>query len=170
MATGLFVLDVHGTEEASGRFLPTGGYFMPLRNTINDDNAGTPRQPLARNGGTRRTALGPRETYYQQHVRFLLTVALPGVSVGQHGPSLDDLAIQDNEGSYARLDRTHDGSFTVTETGPRQLWADVEHVHQQWHLWKQPHRDRFGLNVTHTRQWIWLDEPTGEYAWDILPA
>src|SRR5215470_3858296 len=107
MAKGLFVLDVHGAEEASGRFLPTGGYFMPLRNTANDNNTETSRQPLASNGNTRRTALGPRETYYQQHVRFLLTVTLPEVSVGQHGPSLDDLAIQDNQGSYARLDQSH---------------------------------------------------------------
>lgn len=170
MAKGLFVLDVHGTEEASGRFLPTGGYFMPLRNTTNDDDAKTIRQkPLVRNGNARPTALGPRETYYQQHVRFLLTVALPEVSVGQHGPSLDDLIIQDGHGSYARLDRSPDGLFTVTETGPRQLWAEVEHVHQQWHLWDRPRRDRFGLNVTPARQWIWLDEPTGEFVWDILP-
>lgn len=167
MAKGLFVLDVHGTEEASGRFLPIGGYFMPLRTTTDNNAENLGQKPLARNGNTRRTILGPRETYYQQHVRFLLTVALPEVSVGQHGPSLDDLAIQDCRGSYARLDRSHDGSFIVTEAGPRQLWTEVEHVHQQWCLWDQPHRERFGLSVTPTRQWIWLDKPTGEHMWDI---
>ncbi|MGH8574792.1 MAG: methyltransferase domain-containing protein, partial [Gammaproteobacteria bacterium] len=33
LATGLIVLDVHSAKEASGRFLPTGGYFMRLRST-----------------------------------------------------------------------------------------------------------------------------------------
>jgi protein-L-isoaspartate O-methyltransferase len=169
MAKGLFVLDVHSNEEASGRFLPTGGYFMPLRDTTNNARPHG-QEPPTRNGDTRPTTLGPRETFYQQHVRFLLTVVLPEVSVGQHGPSLDDLIIQDGRGSWARLDRSPDGAFIVPESGQRQLWAEVENVHQQWHLWNQPHRDRFGLSVTPARQWIWLDDPIGEHTWEISAA
>ncbi len=74
---------------------------------------------------SRCTSLGPRDTFYQHAMRFLLAVALPEVSAGQHGPSLDNLIIRDDTGSSARLDTTQDGSFLVTEIGPRALWAKL---------------------------------------------
>lgn len=112
------------------------------------------------------TASG-RDIFYQQHMRFFLAVALLDVSVGQHGPSLDDLIIRDDTGSSARLDSTQDGSFLVTETRSRALWADVEQLHDLWHDCQQSHRERFGLNVSHERQWIWLDSPDSQHTWEL---
>lgn len=167
IAKGLIALDVADEDHATGRFLSEGGYFMPLRHDGSVDDidypaTATPTDP-------RHTSLGPRDTFYQQHVRFLLTVALPDVSVGQHGPSLDELVIDDHAGSTARLDTSDDGRFLVTETGSRALWTEVEQLHQLWQACNQPHRERFGLSVTPGRQWIWLDAPGGPHTWD-LPA
>ncbi len=170
IATGLIVLDVEDTNHATGRFISEGGYFMPLRDSTDDSTAHvTSCAKTATQNHSRCTTLGPRDTFYQQHMRFLLTVALPHVSVGQHGPALDDLIILDHTGSSARLDSTHDGSFLVAETGPRALWAEVEQLHDLWHYCQQPRRDRFGLSVSHERQWIWLDSPDSQHSWE-LPA
>jgi hypothetical protein len=113
--------------------------------------------------------LSPRDTFYHQHVRFLLTVALPDVSVGQHSRCLDDLIIADRTGSSARLNRMQDGSFVVTETGSRALWAEVEQTHQLWHDCHQPRREHFGLSIAQERQWIWLDSPECHYTWQLPP-
>ncbi|MPZ67623.1 MAG: hypothetical protein GEU83_19725, partial [Pseudonocardiaceae bacterium] len=167
IAKGLIALDVADEDHACGRFLPEGGYFMPLRHDdsvddIDDPATATPTAP-------RHTSLGPRDTFYQQHLRFLLTVALPDVSVGQHGPSLDELIIDDHAGSTARLDTSDDGTFLVTETGSRALWTEVEQLHQLWQACDQPCRERFGLSVAPGRQWIWLDAPDSPHAWDLPP-
>jgi protein-L-isoaspartate O-methyltransferase len=169
IAKGLITLDVQDANHAVGRFLAAGGYFMPLRDSVDDSTAGvTSRTQTTAQNHPRRTALGPRETFYHQHMRFLLTVALPDVSVGQHGSSLDDLIIADHTGSSARLDSAHHGSFLVTETGPRALWTDVEQIHHLWHDYHQPHRERFGLSIAHERQWIWLDSPERQHTWELL--
>ncbi|MEO7195154.1 MAG: methyltransferase domain-containing protein [Pseudonocardiaceae bacterium] len=170
IAKGLVILDVRDANHAVGHFLAEGGYFMPLRDRVDDSTVSVAdRAEATTQNHSRRTALGPRDTFYQQHVRFLLTVALPEVSVGQHGPSLDNLIIADRTGSSARLDSTDDGSFLVTETGPRSLWAEVEQVHHLWQACQHPRRERFGLSVAHERQWIWLDSPEGRPTWE-LPA
>ena len=74
LATGLIALDVTAPDQANGRFLAPGGYFMFLRDTNQQDKPTTPSH------GTRRdphpTELGPLQTFYEDHLRFLLTVAL----------------------------------------------------------------------------------------------
>lgn len=170
LATGLITLDVQDANHATGRFLAEGGYFMPLRERTDEGTVCvTGCVKTTAHSRSRCTTLGPRDTFYQQHMRFLLTVALPDVSVGQHGPSLDDLVIADHTGSSARLDSTRDGLFLVTETGPRALWAEVEQLHHFWHDCHQPHRERFGLSVAHQRQWVWLDSPEGQHTWELPP-
>jgi protein-L-isoaspartate(D-aspartate) O-methyltransferase len=166
LAKGLIALRIHQNGDASGRFRPTAGYFMPLRHSLDADEIAKP-PTISGEGARRPTPLGPRDTFYQQDVRFLLSVTLPDVSVGQHGPSLDDLIIRDRGGSWARLDRTQDGSQIVTEGGSRNLWLEVEHLYQQWHGWHRPSRERFGLSVTTERQWIWLDDPHGQHHWEL---
>lgn len=140
---------------------------MPLRDTPDGGAIEIDHEATAGQHQPRCTRLGPRDTFYQQHMRFLLTVALPDVSVGQHGPSLDDLIIRDCIGSSARLDRTDSGTFLVTEAGSRALWAEVEQLYQLWQAWNQPHRERFGLSVTPERQWIWLDAPDSRHLWKL---
>jgi protein-L-isoaspartate O-methyltransferase len=170
IAKGLIVIDVQDADHATGRFLAEGGYFMPLRDSTDDGTAHlTSCAKTTAQNRLRRTTSGPRDTFYQQHIRFLLTLALPDVFVGQHGPALDDLIIWDHTGSSARLDSTQDGSFLVTETGSRALWDEVEQIHRLWHDCHQPRRERFGLSVEHERQWVWLDSPESPYAW-VLPT
>ncbi len=169
IAKGLITLDVQDTDHATGRFLTEGGYFMPLRDSVDDGARVTDCAKTTAQNHSRRTTVGPPDTFYQQHVRFFLAVALPDVSVGQHGPALDDLIIQDHTDSSARLDSTRDGSFLVTETGYRALWAEVEQIYRLWHDCHQPHRERFGLSVVHERQWVWLDSPESTHTWDLPP-
>ena len=165
LATGLIALDVTGPDHASGRFLAPGGFFMSLRDANQQDKPSTPAHGTRRD--PRPTELGPLQTFYEDHLRFLLTVALPEVCTGQHGPSLEDLTISDSAGSTARLDRTDNGAFLVTETGPRALWNEVEHLHQQWQAWGRPHRERYGLTVNGESQTIWLDEPRAGPTWHL---
>ncbi|MGH3564512.1 MAG: methyltransferase domain-containing protein [Pseudonocardia sp.] len=165
LATGLIAFDVTGPDQASGRFLMPGGFFMPLRDTNQKG------KPTTSSNGTRRdprtTELGPRQTFYEDHLRFLLTVALSDVCTGQHGPAWEDLTISDSAGSTARLDRTENGAFLVTETGPRTLWNEVEHLHHQWQAWGRPHRERYGLTITAQSQTIWLDKPHDTPTWPL---
>ncbi len=165
LATGLIALDVTGPDQASGRFLAPGGFFMSLRDTNQRD------KPTTLANGTRRdprlTELGPLQTFYEDHLRFLLTVALPDVSTSQHGPAWEDLTISDSAGSTARLDRTDNGAFLVTETGFRALWNEVEHLYQQWQGWGRPHRERYGLTINGESQTIWLDEPRDAPTWPL---
>jgi protein-L-isoaspartate O-methyltransferase len=165
LATGLIALEVTGPDHASGRFLTPGGFFMPLRDTNQK------YKPTPPSHGTRRdprpTELGPRQTFYEDHLRFLLTVALPDVRTAQHGPAWEDLTICDSAGSTARLDRTENGAFLVTESGPRALWNEVEHLHQQWQTWGRPHRERYGLTITAESQTIWLNEPRDPPTWRL---
>ena len=165
LATGLIALNVTGPDQASGRFLAPGGFFMSLRDTNPQDKPTTPSHGAQRD--PRPTELGPRQTFYEDHLRFLLTVALPDVSTSQHGPELEDLTISDGAGSTARLDRAENGAFLVTETGPRALWNEVEHLHQQWQAWGRPHRERYGLTINGESQTIWLDEPRDAPTWHL---
>ena len=167
LATGLIALHVTGPAQASGRFLTPGGFFTSLRDT----NQNQQDKPTTPSNGTRRdprpTELGPLQTCYEDHFRFLLSVALPDVCTGQHGPALEDLTISDGAGSTARLDRAENGAFLVTETGPRALWNEVEHLHQQWQAWGRPHRERYGLTINGKSQTIWLDEPRDAPTWPL---
>lgn len=167
IAKGLIALDVHDANHADGRFLAAGGYFMPLRHSSHDTGSNGETAVAATPSRSRPTALGPRDTFYHHHIRFFLTIALPDLSVAQHGPAIDDLIIRDTAGSSARLDTTPDGTFLVTETGPRALWTEVEQLHRLWHDYDQPQRQRFGLSVTPERQWIWLDTPRNQHTWNI---
>lgn len=91
IATGLIAFDVRDAHHATGRFLAAGGYFMPLRDSPDDGTAPvTGDATAAAEHHARCTPLSPRETFYQQHMRFFLTVALPEVSIGQHGPRRSD--------------------------------------------------------------------------------
>ncbi|MGQ0778725.1 MAG: hypothetical protein ACT4NY_30645 [Pseudonocardiales bacterium] len=109
LATGLIALEVTSPEHASGRFLTPGGFFMPLRDTHQNDKPTTPSPGPRRD--PRPTDLGPLQTFYEDHLRFLLTVALPDVRTGQHGPAFEDLTICDTTGSTVRLDRTENGAL-----------------------------------------------------------
>jgi protein-L-isoaspartate O-methyltransferase len=63
-------------------------------------------------------------------------------------------------GSWATVD-VYRGSTThpVRQHGPRRLWDEVEQAHAWWVHHGRPAYTRFGITVTATEQWAWLDNP-----------
>ncbi|WP_049573986.1 methyltransferase domain-containing protein [Streptomyces sp. SBT349] len=55
----------------------------------------------------------------------------------------------------------------VTQTGPRDLWDEAEHLHREWNRSGRPGLERVGVTVTRECQYVWLDDPTAPAA-DIL--
>ncbi|WP_455354417.1 methyltransferase domain-containing protein [Streptomyces sp. SYSU K217416] len=52
------------------------------------------------------------------------------------------------------------------------LTAGTLDPHEALSLWRRenrPGRERFGVTVTATSQWAWLDDPQGPYAWPLGP-
>jgi len=48
---------------------------------------------------------------------------------------------------------------TVYQSGPRQLWEELEDAYRWWVELGGPGFDRFGLTVTASGQHVWLDDP-----------
>ncbi|WP_236795165.1 methyltransferase domain-containing protein [Amycolatopsis sp. GM8] len=69
------------------------------------------------------------------------------------------------DGSWARA------SFTdrrVAERGEVALWEPVERAHARWVEAGRPAWDRLGLTVgPDGDQWVWIDEPGGQYRWKL---
>ncbi|MDH6110043.1 protein-L-isoaspartate(D-aspartate) O-methyltransferase [Kitasatospora sp. MAP12-15] len=51
------------------------------------------------------------------------------------------------------------GSHAVAQSGPRNLWTEVEEAYAWWDAAGRPGLERFGLTVTPDGQTPWLDEP-----------
>jgi hypothetical protein len=56
-------------------------------------------------------------------------------------------------------DNSRSGCFAVRQHGPRALWDEIEAAHAWWVRHRRPSYTQFGLTVTATEQWIWLDNP-----------
>lgn len=167
LATGLVALDVQDDQHASGRFLSTAGYFMPLRTGGTAPEAGADSAAVADHRPPRVARFSPMETVFHQHVRFVLAIAVPEIRFGQHSPRLTDVLARDGRGSWARVETTDDGRPRVTEGGSRRLWAEIEDLAAQWQAWNQPTRERFGLTVDADGQRVWLDHPDGPVRWPL---
>ncbi len=62
-----------------------------------------------------------------------------------------------SDGSWAMV---NDIAQQVEQYGPRNLWDEIETVHDRWHKAGAPPRDRLGLTVTDTgTHQFWLDNP-----------
>jgi protein-L-isoaspartate(D-aspartate) O-methyltransferase len=48
----------------------------------------------------------------------------------------------------------------VRESGPRDLWQEIQDAFFAWIQFGEPDRDRFGLTVSRQGQRLWLDTPT----------
>lgn len=166
LATGLARITVESSASASGRFLGTAGYFMPLRTAgVGATAPPSPDQAAGREPRLVRYPVGG--TVFHQHVRFLLTVAAPDIRFGQHGPHITDVLAVDGKGSWARVNNLPDGTHTVIEGGPRNLWQEIEELADLWHALGRPSRDRYGIAIDKGGQRIWLDEPEGPQAWTL---
>ncbi|MFI1013297.1 methyltransferase domain-containing protein [Streptomyces sp. NPDC020965] len=53
----------------------------------------------------------------------------------------------------------------VWQAGPRRLWEEAETAHRWWENEGRPGHERFGLTVTGSAQYAWLDTP--DHPWEI---
>ncbi|TDE57982.1 hypothetical protein E1295_06820 [Nonomuraea mesophila] len=49
--------------------------------------------------------------------------------------------------------------YEVYQVGERPLWDDVTAAYFRWVGWGGPGRDRFGMTVTQSGQYVWVDRP-----------
>lgn len=146
---------VAGTDE--GRVLARDGRFMPLR----AHRGARPSLLLdAIDGPDSFTATSLQlnvVTRPSSPFEFFAGLVLPGVL-----PYADYLLHPD--GSWAR----HHGD-SVEQGGPRRLWDEVLAAYADWTELGEPRRSRFGLTVTPTIQYFWLDSPECPRRWPIYP-
>ncbi|MFI1105862.1 hypothetical protein [Streptomyces melanogenes] len=88
---------------------------------------------------------------------------MPGCrySVG-HGPDGEfALWLADHHTtSWAGIDYAPGATaFDVVQYGPRHLWDEAEAALRWWEEAGAPVRTRFGLTITASDQWMWLDDP-----------
>ncbi|MCQ4045432.1 methyltransferase domain-containing protein [Streptantibioticus rubrisoli] len=159
IADGLAALRVTDAAHAEGRFLDTPAYFVALR------GSGAPPHPLpapvGEDGRVRGTNVPP-VVLDDDVFRFVLALSAGELEVswafGGGG-----VAIAAPDGSTVRAQR--DG--TVLVSGPRDLWAVVEDSYRLWRRERFPRRARFGVSVSGSRQWAWLDAPDGPCVWPL---
>ncbi|MGH3565051.1 MAG: methyltransferase domain-containing protein [Pseudonocardia sp.] len=178
--TPYLVLDKTAPDEVTGRFDREGGGFMPLRPTLasplgpRDTAEVTGPRSIAHYGTT---ALGPdRLTHRSPALAMFCRLHLPGLRLPLR-PEPGQAAAQEmfvHQGdSDARISRIPgpDGQWTVIQAGPRRIWDTIETAVTAWDLLDHPTLDRFGISALDNphRQYVWLDDPTGPYAWP-LPA
>lgn len=136
---------------ATGRFLPSPAYFMPLRSAPTRADL-TPAIEDARRGGgqTRRTS-EDCGVFSVTDARSWLELTIPGiVRMSVDG---DDLVCHP-DGSWARI-----SGDAVAQGGPRRLWDEVEDAHARWIEHGSPGLDRYGITVSRSHQNLWLDDP-----------
>ncbi|MER5490207.1 methyltransferase domain-containing protein [Streptomyces sp. NPDC002490] len=146
-----------GPGTATGRFLPHGAFFMPLRHTASD-GVPTRRPPLP--AGPGRPSTLPAATIADNHFRFLAGIAVPGLTwqydLGEDG-GITGARVWHSDGSIAQLQPDN----TVGEAGPRPLWTLLEEAHRTYQDAGRPASDRYGVTITREGQRVWLDELDG---------
>lgn len=117
------------------------------------------------------TGLDPaRLDHTDQDLILLLHLHLPGLSIG--GLSNSDgkfLTLTTPAGAaQVALVGDADGRFTTIQHGVR-LWDTAEHVADLWERLGRPARGRYGISALNRadRQYVWLDDPNGRYAWQL---
>ncbi|MGH3870621.1 MAG: methyltransferase domain-containing protein [Pseudonocardiaceae bacterium] len=161
---GNLVLLERKTERLEGRFTAWYGAFMVMRQHGNDDDRSSPQWqpelPLDRQRITR-TPAEPSGV-----VRFLRSVT--STTQLRHGYAFDErnrqptaikLTAADGSCCEVALTPADNGTRTVREGGPTQLWAEIERAYQQWSDWGEPGWDRVGITVRPQAWTVWLDEP-----------
>src|SRR5215470_17283819 len=170
LSAGNLVLLRRGDEPvAEGRFLHWYGRFMALRHDA--DSVGQSWPAVDRSQGKERaTTVDPAEL--DGGFRFLAQFRLP--SGTRHTLTVDDgtptaTCLTHRDGAWCTIDRKADdsGRYRVRYAGPRDLWTDVEHAHDQWRTMGAPAWHRFGLTATPTTQRVWLDSPDNPHTWNL---
>lgn len=148
-------------NRASGK----SGSFMPRRTDASRafDYTVTIRRD-ATDPGEGHSRIDPSEVYTDQTWGLLAQTVLDGVVSRQI--YVDDaehlgteLATRDGA-SWALIHHDREPSgFPVRQAGPRQLWDELEELHQQWTTLGRPAYHRFGLTVGIDQTVLWLDHP-----------
>ena len=167
----LALLTVH-TGSASGRFLRQSGSFMPRRTD--------PSLPFNYRRSIRfdatdmvpsRSPLDPRILYSdstwgllaQNHIRGMASFR---VYVDGTENLATEIATADGS-SWAVINHVpDDDGHLVRQAGPRRVWDELEHLHQQWVSLGEPSYDRIGLTVGRAGPPVlWLDDPDSGTVW-----
>ncbi|MFC7327142.1 methyltransferase domain-containing protein [Marinactinospora rubrisoli] len=147
-------------EEAVGRFHGLNAYMMlrgqrePMRSIDGEDRESTgtvdPRR-IARGGPGLTLALAG----------LLPNVRIFAEEDARTDGSVRGVARERAPGeSWARVDYwPAEHRSEVVQTGPRNLWDEVEAGYLTWLRWGAPSEERFGLAVTPDGQYVWLDRP-----------
>jgi protein-L-isoaspartate(D-aspartate) O-methyltransferase len=153
-----------------GRFIDRWAAFMAMRH----ENAPAARHDARASDAIERTTSAPPQPWWDQLVVwFLAQFRLPrGVTFGMRVDTETRKQITATlscpDGSWAEIGLDeHDGVRQVVEAGPTRLWEPIEHAHAQWVALGEPDWPRFGLTVTPSQQWVWLDESNGDHAWQL---
>lgn len=99
---------------------------------------------------------------------FAVSVLLPELekSIAYHDADHTDyelLIFHEESRSWASVavnsSSSRSGRFPVRQHGPRTLWDEIEAAHAWWVEHGRPCYTQFGLTVTATGQFVWLEHP-----------
>lgn len=155
---------------AEGHFLPFSAY-CPMIRGAKAAPPGLPQLVFHTSGeGVSRSTRVPRDIkdeslWFLAHLVFPTALQFNLQRDGAH----DELRLFDaGDGSWVRVEEGSQKQHVVTQGGPRQLWDQLESVHELWLRLGKPDRDRYGLTITPDgKQRIWLDDPETEYSWEL---
>ncbi|MGW1340933.1 methyltransferase domain-containing protein [Kribbella sp. NPDC002412] len=150
LGAGIARLRKHDGGTASGAFLPTPAYFMPLRHHPEQIAVADLIEAASTAVGSTRNYKHDTTIYRDNNARFWLDLTQPEVRTMQ----LESAAIAFHpDGSWARL-----AGGTVTQGGTRNLWDDVEFTQDAWLEAGSPDRLRYRLEISNDHQHILLDD------------
>jgi hypothetical protein len=90
-----------------------------------------------------------------------------GYAQDQDAGGIGPMFLYSRDGSWCEVTTGENGTRHVWEAGPRPLGRSLERVHQFWTEAEQPGWERFGLTVTASDQYVWLDDPDGPHRWPL---
>ncbi|MGC0419261.1 methyltransferase [Embleya sp. AB8] len=120
----------------------------------------------------RHTLTDPRPLR-EEHADFAIGLRLPEVehrTFFGRGDRAEEFTVWYADGeSWAAIDyKPGVDSYEVNESGPRDLWREIEAAYDAWRAQGEPPREQHGVTVTRDGQWTWLDGPNGRV--DIGPT
>ncbi|MGV9248730.1 protein-L-isoaspartate(D-aspartate) O-methyltransferase [Streptomyces sp. NPDC003710] len=153
---GTVRLTVGEDGTAEGRFLPTGSYFMAVRDAGSTGTAPHPGRP--RSTSDRPTNLGLVAFAQDEVFRFVVSLTAPSTAFALERDDEDRVTAVELWGADGAWARAAGG--IVRQAGPRMLWDAVEAAHELYAAHGQPDRERFGVTVTAAGQRLWLESPS----------
>jgi protein-L-isoaspartate(D-aspartate) O-methyltransferase len=149
MGAGIARISKQPDGIASGVFLASPAYFMPLRHHSEQTAVADLIQTATAAAGRTREYTYDAGIYRDNDARFWLDLTQPDVRT----MNTESAAIAYHpDGSWARL-----SNGAVVQGGSRNLWDDVEETHQVWLDHGKPTRERYRLALAGDHQYVLLD-------------